>query len=166
MRMMCCGLTIPCCRRAPQIANDMKPRDDLLAVLVGDASAFVDERVFVRVATQTAKIVIPRDDLLAELVGDVSIFGDERVFGRVAQIVIPCDDLLAVLVGDVSIFGDERVSGGVAIAHAARPPVSSLKLIIPLQLVLLVEPRANVAHFAELLERCVFDEQAGGVVPQ
>ena len=136
MRMMCCGLTIPYCRRAPQIANDMKPRDDLLAVLVGDASAFLDERVFVRVATQTAQIVIPRDDLLAELVGDVSI------------------------------FGDERVSGGVAIAHAARPPVSSLKLIIPLQLVLLVEPRANVAHFAELLERCVFDEQAGGVVPQ
>ena len=140
MRMMCCGLTIPCCRRAPQTAKGMKPCDDLLAVLVGDASAFLDEHVFDRVATHTARIVIPRDDLLAVLVGDVSTFGDERVSGRGAAYS--------------------------AIAHATRPPVASIKLIIPLQLVLLVEPRANVAHFAELMKRCVFDEQGGGVVLQ
>jgi len=29
MRMMCCGLTIPCCRRAPQTAKGMKPREEL-----------------------------------------------------------------------------------------------------------------------------------------
>jgi len=32
----------------------MKPRDDFLAVLVGDVATFGDERVFGRVATHTA----------------------------------------------------------------------------------------------------------------
>ena len=42
----------------------MKPRDNLLAVLVGHVATFLDERVFGRLA----QIVIPCDDLLAVLV--------------------------------------------------------------------------------------------------
>ena len=81
MRMMlpqCCGRRNPCFRLATQTANLVQPRDDLITMLVGHITTFLDVRVFVRVA----QIVIPCDDLLAVLVDHVATLLDECVFGR------------------------------------------------------------------------------------
>ena len=81
MRMMfpqCCGRMTPCSRPAAQSASVMKPRDDLLAVLVDRVATFRDERVSVR----DALLVKPFDAHLAAIVDHEALFVDERVSGR------------------------------------------------------------------------------------
>jgi len=119
-----------------------------------------------RLATQSAYIIQPCDALLAALVDHVAPCLDVRGFGQVAQLAEPCDAHLAALVDHVALFLDKRVSVRSAIPHVACAPVVSVNLVLPLQLVFPVDPRANIAHLAELVKRCVFDKNGGGVVIQ
>jgi len=117
---------------------------------------------------QIGHLMVLCDALLALVVDHVAPALDERGFAQIAQVVVPFDAQLVVLGEHVAPALDEcgfaHGAAQIAIPYVVCALEASCSHLVPLQLALPVDPRANGTHFVELVKHCVFEKHRIDVV--